>query len=185
MSPYSLRALGLDRDELKAPYGEDDKPDWWDSALEMGRAPIDSKFCTARHALFESVAPIGRGLSPVCCHLVRTRAAVLRGDPVLDQAAVRPMGFEAVSPLVKLGASAVELGDLLRSFAGDVPHSAVHVIAIRTAGRTVGYLGALGRTCRYGVCFGHVCVLFGALWSLDWGRVSCMLRGLAPCSQED
>ena len=102
-------------------YGEDDRSDWWDSVFEMARAPFDSEFCAARRALFESCAPIERGLPSVFRHLVRTRAAVSRGDALVDQADVRSMGFETVSPPLKLGASATESGGLLRSYVDDIP----------------------------------------------------------------
>ena len=51
------------------------------------------------------------------------------------------MGFETVSSLLKLGASATELGDPLRSYVGDIPQSAARVIATRIG--VVGQLGTL------------------------------------------
>ena len=90
----------------------------------MGRAPFDSKFFASRHALFESFALIERGLAPAYRHLIRPCAAALQGSPAVDHEDVRPMGFEAVSPILKLGASAAEFGDLSRSYGGGIPQSA-------------------------------------------------------------
>ena len=155
----------------------------------MGCAPFDSKFCVVRRALFESFAPIERGLALLRRHSIRTRAAVLRGDPVPEQAGVRPLGFEVVSSLSKLGASATELGGLLRSYVGDIPQSVVRVIATRA-----GLVGQSGTLELLGVIAGMVFATvtrasfmarFKWFQSLDLGSASGMLQGLAPCSQED
>ena len=58
VAPYPLRALGLERAELEALYGNSDQSNWWDVSFEMARAPRDSKFRAVQHALFESFAPI-------------------------------------------------------------------------------------------------------------------------------
>ena len=141
------------------------------------------------HSLFESFAPIERGLAPAFRHLILICAAVLRGDPVADQAGVRSMGFETVSPLLKLGVPATELGDPLRSYVGDFPQSAVLVIATRT--QLVGQSGTLEPLkVIAGMVFAMVTrasYTARLKWfqPLDVGRVSRMLRGLVPCSQED
>ena len=97
----------------------------------MGRAPFDSKFCAARHPLFESYAPIERSLAPVYRHLVRGRAAVLQGGAAAGQESVGSMGFETASPHAQLGVTSAGFGDPLRSYVEDMTQSVVLAIAIR------------------------------------------------------
>ena len=82
--PRPLRDLGLRPDEAKQvhePYGTEAG---WGETFQTGRAPFDSKYCAARHALFESFAPVERSLSPVYRLLLRSRGAQLRGENVPD-----------------------------------------------------------------------------------------------------
>ena len=122
-----------------------DQSDWWGASFEIGRAPFDSKFCAVWHALFESFAPIERGLAPAYRCLVRSRAAALLGSSVVDREDVRPMGLETASPIWNLGVSPAEWGDLLRSYVHGVPQSAVLVIdALSELVGPVGSLAPLG-----------------------------------------
>ena len=100
---YLLRALGLERAELTALYGDSGQSYWWGASFEMGRAPFDSKFCAVWRALFEYLPPIERSLAPVYRRLIRLRAAALQGSSVVDHEDVRPMGFETDSYMRKLG----------------------------------------------------------------------------------
>ena len=139
--PYPLRARGLDRDELRASYGDSDQSDWWDVALGMGPAPTDSEFCAARRALFESFVPIERGSAPAYRRLICSRAAAPLGSSVVDHEGVRPMGFETVSSIRKLESASDVLGDLLRLYLDGIPQSAVLVISV--CSELVGPVGPL------------------------------------------
>ena len=151
---------------------------------EMGRAPFDSKFCAAWRALFESFVPIGRGMAPVCRHLIRSRAEVLQGAPRADQEDVSAMGCGAAAFFVKLGVSPAELGAPLRAYVDANPPSVDAAGGMRS--ELVGPFGALETL---GVVAGVVFAMVTRpsydarlKWfqKLDWWRVSCLLRGLAP-----
>ena len=100
------------------------------------------------------------------------------------------MGCDAVSPILKLGASVTGLGDLLRSYVDSVPQSAAAVV-IASRSELVGPAGTREPL---GVIAGMVFAMVTRAsfpvhlkWfqSLDWRRAPRMLRALAPCSQED
>ena len=65
-----------------APYDSPGSAGWWGAEFQIGRAPFDSKYYAARHALFASFAPVERALAPIYHFLVSSRAATLRGDAV-------------------------------------------------------------------------------------------------------
>ena len=58
-------------------FGYTDASAWRDVSLETGRAPFDTKYCAARHALFESFASLERLLAPAYRHLRRARRDVV------------------------------------------------------------------------------------------------------------
>ena len=99
------------------------------------------------------------------------------------------MGFKTVSPILRSGASATELGDLLPVLVGVIPGSAASVIAARS--ELVGLSGTLKPSVVIaGLVFAVVTrASFPARlkWPqpVDWRRLSCLLRGLAPCSHGD
>ena len=154
-----LRALGLPRGAVRELFVAADASSWWGESFAMGRAPLDSKYCGVRYALFESFAPLERVPAPVYRHLLRSlRAAAMRcGDP--GRADVR----------VSVGATSAEFGGLLRAYADALPRS-----VIRAVGAWEESVGPSGS---------HSARLT-QFQALDRVRASRMLRGFRPTPPE-
>ena len=162
---------------------------WWGKKFQLGRAPFDSKYCAAWHALFESLAPGDRALAPVYRFPLRARGAKLRGETAPDSKAVYQMAFDTVSQTIDLGASSAELGSVLRAYVEDSPPHIVETVAEREE-----LVGDAGQLRPYGVIVGIVFSMVtrtshGARLNWfhfpHWWKVSRMLRGLAPNAQGD
>ena len=113
----------------------------------------------------------------------------MRGEIAPAPKAVRQMAFDAVSQTIDLRASPVGPESVLRADVGDIPPSVVETVAVCEE-----LVGETGQLLPYGVIAGMAFAMVtrascGARlnWfqSLDWWKVSCMLRWLAPGAQED
>ena len=213
--PYPLCDLGLHPDEAKKvrePYGTEARRG---EKFKTGRAPFDCPGRVARHVapcsvverhvrvvwramfeycavwrvMFESFASVERSLSPAFRLLLRSRGAWLRGEAVPDFQAANKLALDSVSLTIDWGAPPAELERVLHAYVEDIP---THVVGTITSREEL--VGEEGQRHPYGVIAGMVYAMvtrasYGSrlerFQSLDWSRVSCMLRGLLPSVQKD
>ena len=134
-------------------------------------------------AFFESFAPVERVLAPAFRLLLRARNAQITGSPKQESVSASAMAFRAAAESMDLWVTPGELQSVLQSYVEDLPASVVKVIASKedlvddSKGCLAPY-GAIG-----GMVFAMVtrASYYSRLtWfqSLDWNKMSSMLRGL-------
>ena len=182
---FPLCVLGMTSAEIEKLSGRKNAGDWWDVPFHMGRVPFDSKYCAVWHALFESFAPVERVLAPVFRLLIRARAAQITGGAKSDPGSAYLLAFRTAAQSMDLGVQPDELQSVLQSYVHDLPQEVV--LAIASKKDLVG--SSEGQLVPYGVIGGMVFAMvtrasyYSRLtWfqSLDWNKLSSMLRGLLP-----
>ena len=170
-------------------YGRPGCADWWDSEFEIGRALFDSRPCAVWRDLFEYFAPVERALAPAYRFLIRARGSLLQGESVPNRTDVQSMACETASSSWELGVPPSEEESVLRAYVGEIPASVQSYNAQRDE-----LVGPTGRLEPLGVTAGMVFAVatrasYGARskWfqSLDWWKVSRILRALAPSSKTE
>ena len=137
------------------------------------------------HAFFESFAPIERVLAPVFRLLIRARAAQITGGPETEPGSSYQVVFRTAAESMDLGVEPDELQHVLQAYVQDLSPEVVTVIASKD--ELVG--DSKGHLVPYGVIGGMVFAMvtrasyYSRLrWfqSLDWNKLSSMMRGLLP-----
>ena len=182
---FPLCVLGLASAEIEKLMGRKDADSWWDVPFHMGRVPFDSKYGAVWHAFFESFAPIERVLAPVFRLLLRARAAQITCSAKTEPGSAYAVAFRTAAESMDLGVEPEELQRVLQSYVEDLPPEVVKVIAPKKD--LVD--DSKGQLAPYGVIGGMVFAMatrasyYSRLrWfqSLDWNKLSSMLRGLLP-----
>ena len=182
--------LGLSPGNVRKLHWPDGAGDWWGREFQIGRAQFDAKYCAVWRAFFQSCAPAERDLAPVFRFLVRSRGAKLRGEEVPDLGSLYKVVFDTVSNAMDLGVTPAELGSVLRAYVEDPAADVVKTISAQDnlVGENEGQLeprGVIG-----GMVFAmatRASYISRLKWfeSLDWDKMSCMLRGPLPASSAD
>lgn len=160
---------------------------WWELEFEMGRRRYDAQFSAAWHALPELFGPIDRALGLVYRLLLRVHGGALRPDNgvQIGPGAAR-VASETTLEVIPYPASAGTMDSLLRAFVVEIPHLVNRATGMRPA--SLGHTGpgvaeplvVLSGVILASVTPASYTVRVKWFLSIDWSRMSRLLRGWSP-----